>query len=381
MNRPPEGPVPHSDHPARTAGSTRRPLLGRARRLRPRHLVWLLLLLVPADLLADALGAGPVLVFWLSVAALVPIAYVIGEATEHAGEHTGSLIAGLLNASFGNAPELIVAVLAVTHGLPDVVLGSLTGSIVSNLLLVLGVSTIVARRGRVNRRAAGGSLMLAGLAVVLFSLTTMLGHTGDSAGGIGSPLVIAVCIALLVAYIGFTTISVRRAHAAHTEYLADREEPDSDEQHWPLATALIVLGVATLATVGVSETLTSTIKQFAESAGLPQFFVAAVIVAIVGNATEHGGAILIANRGRLDLAGQIAFSSGAQVATLVLPAVVLVAVAINALPLDFRPVELITIAIAIAVPALLLLRRTMTVLSGVVLCAVYVGLAAVYYFV
>ncbi|HEY9292004.1 MAG TPA: hypothetical protein VIP98_12045 [Microlunatus sp.] len=353
---------------------------GRRFSFRPRHLVWVSLLLIPADLIAATLGAGPVLVFWLSVAALVPIAYIIGEATEHAGEHTGALIAGLLNASFGNAPEVIVAVLAVMHGLPDVVLGSLTGSIVSNLLLVLGLSTIVAGRGRVNRRSSMVSLTLAGFAVVLFSIITLLPHSEDG-GGIGGGLVIGVCIALLAAYVVVTAVSVRRAHVAHTEQLADREPSADDGSHWSLPTALIVLGLATLATVGVSEALTGTIKQFASSAGLPQFFVAAVIVAIVGNATEHGGALLIARRGRLDLAGQIAFSSSAQVATLVLPVVVLVAVAVNPLPLDFRPVELITIAVAIVVPALLLLRRTMTVASGVVLCATYVCLAAVYYFV
>ena len=349
-----------------------------------RHLLWISLLLVPADALAALLGGGASLLFLLSVVALVPLAYVIGEATEQAGEHTGSVIAGLLNASFGNAPELIIALFAVDRGLPDVVFGSLTGSVVSNLLLVLGVSTLAAHRGVVNRRSSGVSLVMTTLAVVLFSLTTTLHLTG-AVSGTRLPVAVPVCAALLAAYVLVTAVSVVRARRQHADRRIELAPPAAEENEqgdggWSLATALTVLALATAATALVSEILTGSIEQFAHSAGLPDFFVAAVIVAIVGNAAEHGGAVVIARGGNLGLAAEIAFSSSAQVATLVLPLVVLLSVAIAPLSVVFRPVELVTIGVAVLVPALLISARVMTRLSGVVLCLTYGGVAAAFYF-
>ncbi len=350
--------------------------------LRPRHLLWLSLLLAPADGLAKLLGGTPMVLFVLSVIALVPLAYLIGEATEHAGEHTGSVIAGLLNASFGNAPELIVALFAVDRALPDVVFGSLTGSVVSNLLLVLGVSTIVARRGVVNRRSSWISLALTALALAMFCLTTAL-HRSGTVTGVSPRLAVPVCAVLILAYALVTVVSVVGARRRHAESRADVAPPGAEHSGrsggWSLATALIVLAAATAATALVSEILTGSIKEFADSAGLQQFFVAAVIVAIVGNAAEHGGAVVIARAGKLDLAGEIAFSSSAQVATLVLPLVVLLSLAIEPLSLDFRPVELVTIAASIAVPAALISFRLMTRVSGAALCLTYGGVVAAFY--
>jgi len=370
--------------------------------LHPRAVIWLALVVVPIDIAAALVGGGPILLFWLSVAAMVPIAYVIGVATDRASEHTGSIVAGLLNASFGNAPELIVALFAVDRGLTDVVLGSLTGSIVSNLLLVLGVSTLVAKRGKVNRGSSALSLGLVTLALAFFAVTTWLQNGVTDADGVWA-VTVPGCAVLLVAYLVVTTVSIvrgRREHRTDPERpqlrpvdggTEDRESENGESENghsrdvaprgWPLLTALIVLGLATVATAFVSDILTDSITQFADAAGLPQFFVAAVIVAVVGNATEHGGAVVLAMAGKLRLSAEIAFSSSAQVATLVLPLVVLLSLALNPMTPSFRTVELITIAICVSVPAVLLARRELTRVAGVILCVAYAGIATAFVFI
>src|SRR4051795_7420217 len=145
-----------------------------------RKLLWASLVIAPLTIVVDRLtGAGDVTLFVLSAVALIPLAWLIGESTEHAAEHTGPGIGGFLNASFGNAPELIIALLAVESGLPNVVRGSLAGSVVSNLLLVLGISLLVAGRGRLDPRSLLVQLGIVLLAVVLFLVPAIPGWHGN----------------------------------------------------------------------------------------------------------------------------------------------------------------------------------------------------------
>ena len=144
-----------------------------------RRILSMLLLLGPAIVLANLLGAPELVIFVVAAIALIPLAWTIGEATEHASHHTGPGIGGFLNASFGNAPELIIALLAVNDGLADVVRGSLTGSVVSNLLLVFGISMVVGGRGSVDKVSSLVSLGLAGLATALFVWPSVAGRNGN----------------------------------------------------------------------------------------------------------------------------------------------------------------------------------------------------------
>src|SRR2546422_450037 len=144
-----------------------------------RRLLWGSLVFAPITIATRLLGAGDVLLFVLAAAALVPLAWLIGEATEHAGEHTGPGVGGFLNASFGNAPELIIALFAVADGLPDVVRGSLTGSVVSNILLVLGVALILGGDGRLDRASLIFQLALVALAVLAFLIPAVPGWHGN----------------------------------------------------------------------------------------------------------------------------------------------------------------------------------------------------------
>jgi Ca2+:H+ antiporter len=285
-----------------------------------RKLLWGSLALAPVTILVDKLtGAGDVVLFVLAAIALIPLAWLIGESTEHAAEHTGPGIGGFLNASFGNAPELIIALFAVNANLPVVVRGSLAGSVISNLLLVYGVTQIVGPDGaRIDRRSLLVQLGLVGAAVVALAIPTALGYTGAPPDR--HAVVVAsvpVAILLLVLYL----VVVGRNLQRHREGQQERKEPG--EGTWSLTTALIALAVATGVTAWVCEILVHSLGAFAKAVGLSDFFIAVVVVAVVGNAAEHGGAIVIARNGKMRLASEIAISSSAQVALLVVPVVTL----------------------------------------------------------
>jgi Ca2+:H+ antiporter len=317
-----------------------------------RKLLWASLVLAPVTiLLRYALHVGDVTLFAVAAAALVPLAWLIGEATEHAGEHTGPGIGGFLNASFGNAPELIIALFAVSQVLPNVVRASLAGSVVSNLLLVLGVALIAGADGTrpLDRKSLLGQLALVLVAALVLLVPSVPGWSGNPERHSLAVATAPVAVLLLLLYLGVTTLGLRRHARLHAE------SGDAPGEGWSLPGALFALGAATAATAFVSEILVHSLDAFADAVGLSEFFTAAVVVAIVGNAAEHGGAIVIARRGNLRLATEIAVSSSAQVALLVTGAVALLSWVVKpALPLSFRPVELAAMGGSALVVALLL---------------------------
>jgi Ca2+:H+ antiporter len=304
-----------------------------------RRLLWASLVLAPVVLILRYVAhTGNTVLFVASALALVPLAWLIGEATEHASEHTGPGIGGFLNASFGNAPELIIALLAIAGSLPDVVRGSLAGSIVSNILLVLGAALALqtGEERTLDRPSLQIQLGLVFAAVGLLLIPSIPGWHGNPERHALAVISAPVAAVLLVLYFGATALTLRRHHRMHAESgIAGRESA------WSLPRSLLILAIATAATAGVSEVLVHSLQSFSESVGLSRFFISAVIVAIVGNAAEHGGAVVIARRGKIRLATEIAISSSAQVGLLVIPAVALLSWIVSpALPLSFRPVEL-----------------------------------------
>ena len=325
-------------------------------------------------LLHYALDPDETVEFVLSAAALIPLAWLIGEATEHAAEHTGPGIGGFLNATFGNAPELIIALLAVHQGLTEVVRGSLSGSVIGNLLLVLGFSLLFGGRGEIDRQSSFIALGMVALATLLFLIPSVPGWDGDPERSSLEDLSIPVSLALLVAYLGLTWYSLRRHAALHIA-------SDEEIKGWSLRLALLVLAVATVITALVAEILVGTLEVFAHEAGLSEFFVAAVIVAIVGNAAEHGGAVVVAARGKIKLAAEIALASSAQVAVFLVPAVCLLALLIEPVSLAFREVEIAALAVSVVVASVLLADGRSSRLKGVLLIALYVGIAAAFFVV
>ncbi len=337
-----------------------------------RRLLWASLALAPLTLIAQRVfGVGDTALFVLAAIALVPLAWLIGESTEHAAEHTGAGVGGFLNASFGNAPELIIATFAIADGLPDVVRGSITGSVVSNILLVFGLAIVVGGKGELDRRSLWAQLGIVFAACVLLLVPSVPSWNGNPDRHSLAVLTLPVAVVLLAIYLWVTVQNLRAHRRAHRETAA--------EGSWSLGASLGVLGVATLATVFMSEALVHSLEHFAETAGLSQFFISAVIVAIVGNAAEHGGAVVIARRGKMKLASEIAISSSAQVAVFVAPAVALLSWIVQPeLPLGFRPVELATMAGAAAFVAFVIRDARTKRWEGVMLLAVYGAIALAY---
>ena len=325
------------------------------------------LALAPIAVAVELAGGEPTLVFALSALALVPLAWVIGEATDQAAHRTGPAIGGFLNATFGNVPELMVSLFAIADGLFEVVRGSLSGSVVGNLLLVLGMSLAVGGEGRVERRSIFISLALTAVAAALYLVPAAPSWFGSEAP---AELALPVAAALLVGY----AVVTWRTLAWHGK--AERAE---DETAWSLTRALVTLAVATAATAAVAELLVGSLEHFAEAVNLGDFFVAAVIVAFVANAAEHGGAVIIARRGEIRLASEIALRSASQVAAGLIPAVVLLSWLFEPFPLDFRAVEIVALAGGAALVALILGRGCTSRARGAALLAGYAVAAAAFY--
>jgi Ca2+:H+ antiporter len=331
-----------------------------------RRLLWASLALAPITWIVDGVAhPGKVLLFVLASLALIPLAWLIGEATEHVGEHVGARIGGLLNASFGNAPEVIIAMIAIADNLPNVVRGSLAGSVVSNILLVLGAALIFGEDGALlQRRSLLVQLGLVAGAVLLLLIPSIPGWHGDPERHSLALLSIGPAVVLLIVYIAVTVLGVRRR---------ERDETPSDAG-WSVRASMIALAVATAATAVTSEILVHSLDAFAKAASLSEFFIAMVIVAVVGNAAEHGGAVVIARRGKMKLATQIAITSSAQVGLFVVPVVLFLSFAFeHPLTLAFRPVELIAMGLAAVFVGFVIRDGRSRRWEGALLIAVYVG--------
>jgi Ca2+:H+ antiporter len=338
-----------------------------------RRILWGSLVLTPAAILARyVFHLDETSLFVLAAVALIPLAWVIGESTEHAAEHTGAGVGGLLNASFGNAPELIIALFAIADALPGVVRGSLTGSVVSNILLVLGAAMIAGGDGEIDARSLRWQLFAVFGAVALLTIPSALAWDGGSHERNSLYLVsLPISAVLLLAYLVITWKNLRIHRAA------ERDAPV--ESAWSLKRSLVVLGVATAATAVVSEILVHSLDHFGKAVGLNEFFIAVVIVAIVGNAAEHGGAVVIARRGNTRLATEIAITSSMQVAVFVTPAVCLLSWIVGrGLPLSFRVIEIATMAAAAIFAAVVVADGKSRRWEGFLLVAVYAG-AVVWY--
>ena len=337
-----------------------------------RRLLFAGLALGPLTILVHyATDLGDTPEFVLAGVSLIPLAWLIGEATEHAATHTGPGIGGFLNATFGNAPELIIALIAVHEGLTEVVRGSLTGSVIGNLLLVLGFSLLAGGRGTVDRFSSFLSFGLIGFATVAFLVVAVPGWDGDPDRDSLAELSVPVSIVLLVAYVATTWYSLRRHSLLHVA-------SDEELHGWSLRFSLLVLAVATVVTAFVAEILVGSLETFADKIGVSEFFVAAVIVAIVGNAAEHGGAVVVAYRGKITLAAEIALASAAQVAVFLIPAVALLSWFIEPLALSFRVVEIAALAGSLAFTTLILFGGHSSRGRGIALIAAYVVVAVAF---
>ena len=339
-----------------------------------RRVLFVGLLLGPLTIVLHyATDLGETAEFVLAAAALIPLAWLIGEATEHAAEHTGPGIGGFLNATFGNAPELIIALIAVNEGLTEVVRGSLTGSVVGNLLLVLGFSLVVGRRDELDRVSSFLSFGAIAVAILLFLIPAIPSWHGDpDRHEIVDPLGPRLDRAARRLRRCRPLYSLRRHRELH---VATDEAVDA----WTLEARSSCSRATTVVTALVAEILVGSLEEFADKVGLSEFFVAAVIVAIVGNAAEHGGAVIVARRGKVKLAAEIALSSAAQVAVFLIPAVALLSWLIDPLSLGFRQVEIFALAGGLAVTVIALWGGRASPARGAVLLVAYAVIVVAFY--
>jgi Ca2+:H+ antiporter len=346
-------------------------------------------------------------IFICSAISLVPLAVLIGRATEDLEYYIGPIAGGLLNATFGNAPEVIIGVFALQHGLLNVVKASITGSIISNAMLVLGSSLAVGgwRWGKqyFNARDAGqfSAMMAFGVAGLLIPTTATL--VVKDKGQIES-ISVAISIILLLVYAMYLATHVfhirsSRRNPKHrgkpTTPLAPSKEAEDveavsggvdprvlGEQKPPLRLALLWLLVATIGTAWNSELLVGAITPVTRQLGWSPVFIGIVIIPIIGNAAEHSSALYIAVRDRIDLSMAIAAGSSIQVATFVAPLLVLISLFYtNHLNLVFEPLELVTLSVSAILFALLSLDGECSWLAGMQLVALYVMACVVFFFV
>jgi Ca2+:H+ antiporter len=346
----------------------------------------LLLIFIPISGFLQQRQAAAVWVFAAAALGLVPLAGLIGQATEAITEHTGPGLGGLLNATFGNAPELIFAFYAVRAGLYGVVKASITGSILSNMLLVLGLSMVAGGWGRKRQRfsqaAAAASvamLMLAVTALVMPAVWNLV-VTGkmDGTSRTGQLLSLLTAVVLLLTY----TASLLFSLLTHRDLLAAVGDEDQPKRRYRPTSALVLLLLSAVLTAYESEILVAAIRPAALALGLTQLFIGVVIVAVAGNAAEHSSAVTVAAKGRMDLAFHIAMASSTQVALLVAP-VLVVASFLRSQPMDlvFQPLEIVALAMAVLNVAIASRDGESNWFKGVQLIAVYLVLALAFYFV
>lgn len=366
-----------------------------------------LLVFVPVAWWMEHSHADPLWVFVTSCAAIIPLAGLMGHATEALAHAAGPGIGGLLNASFGNAAELIIAFVALKAGKVEIVQASLTGSIIGNLLFVLGLAVFMGglkrEKQKFNQTAAGVGASILFLAVVGLlvptlvapSVTQHLVEDADKAGKVlaGAELATAVdgtmqtlsdwlAGIMLFVYAAKLWFSLKTHHHLYNEE-ADHEA--EDEPHWSLKTSVVVLCVATALTAVVAEILVGAVEHAAEKLHLNDVFVGVVVVAIIGNAAEHSTAVLVAMKGKMNLALTISIESSVQIALFVAPVLVIMGNfyrgGAHPMTLHFTDFEAFSVAIAVASAALISIDGESNWLEGLQLLAVYAILGVAFFFV
>lgn len=353
----------------------------------PSQFGWLgwLLLAVPVAIAASMMGWPAVVRFVAAGIAIIPLAGLMGRATEQLSHRLGPGIGGLMNATFGNAAELILALFALSRGLDDVVKASLTGSIIGNLLLVLGASLLAGGLKypvqRFNRTAAGVGSTLMVLATVGLIIPALFHHlVGPGAIGLEHRLSVSVCVLLMLTYLMSLVFNLVTHRGLINDGHGDEAE-EAEEGVWGLRHASGVLLGATLFVAWMSEILVGAVEATSESLGLNAIFMGVVVVAIVGNAAEHSTAILMAMKNQMDLAVGISVGSALQVALFVAPVLVLASYARDT-PMDlvFSTLEVVAVILAVLIAKMVAEDGESHWLEGAMLLMVYAILAMVFFY-
>jgi len=355
--------------------------------LAPENLLNLLLIFVPIALLLEILHASPIAIFAASSLAIIPLAGWMGRATEHLAEKLGEGIGGLLNATFGNAAELIIAMMALRKGLYEVVKASITGSIIGNILLVLGLSILIGGfkypKQVFNKTAASlGSTMLGLSAIALVMPAVFHLLVANKPNVREQDLSLEIAIVLIVTYVLSLVFTLKTHSHLYTGGVDEKEEEEAIGTHgWSKGRSVAVLLGATALVALMSEFLVGAVEEASHQLGLTEVFVGVILVAIIGNAAEHSTAILVAMKNKMDLALNIAIGSSMQVALFVAPVLVFASYAFGQpMNLIFTSLEVVAISVSVLVVALIAQDGESNWMEGVLLLAVYAILGLTFYF-
>ena len=356
-----------------------------AARLEVKPLDFLLIFVPAAALLHWLAPERHTWIFAASCLAIVPLAGWLGRATEALADRSSEAAGGLLNATFGNAAELIIALAALRDGLGEIVKASLTGSIIGNVLLVMGAAMAAggAKFKKQEFSAAGARVQTTMMTLAAIGLIAPAAyhHFAPAAGRREQDLSLEISIVLLLTYAAsllFTLHTHRQLFGPENDAIEEMEEGG-----WSARRSLLILAAATGLIAWMSELLVGSVQPAAESIGMTRLFVGVVVVAIVGNAAEHSTAITTALKNRMDLSLSIAAGSSIQIALFVAPALVLASYVIGPHPMDlvFTPIEVLAVVVAVTIAGQIARDGESNWLEGVQLLAVYAILAIVFYFI
>jgi Ca2+:H+ antiporter len=346
--------------------------------------VGILLVALPFAILAELLHWSPTAVFVLAAIAIIPLAGYIGTATEVLAYHTNPRIGGLLNATLGNAAELIITITAIRAGLLDLVKASITGSILGNLLLVLGMSILLGgvRHGvqTFNRKQAGNNAIMLVLTVVILLIPSLLSHYIGSVEvpgprvealslGVASVMVILYVLGLIYNYT-----------VVESPVVVEEARREVAPKKWSLQAGIAILVLATVGVAYLSEVLVGSVEPVVSTLGLSEFFIGLIFIPIIGNVAEHIVAVQVALKNKMTLSVEIAIASSLQIALFVAPLLVFISLLIgNPLTLVFNPLELIALIAGVLIAALVSADGESNWLEGAELLAIYIILALTFF--
>jgi Ca2+:H+ antiporter len=362
--------------------------------------VYFLFVFAPIAVALEFAHANHIVLFVIAAIALIPLAKLIGDSTEHLATHYGPTVGSLLNVTFGNAAEIIIAIVAISAGLLDLVKASITGAIIGNILLIFGLSVVAGgfrfKEQKFSRENIGFQSSMLFLAIIGLAVPTIMAYTvlppSEHPGEI-QLLSDSLAIILIIVYI----LGIIFTFFTHKHLFVQPEEPgtaagngaqpaaaldDDHHGHWSKKKSFILLAASMAGVIMVSEILVGSVEATGEELGFGELFVGAIIVGIVGNAAEHSSAILLARRGKMELSIGIAAGSGTQIALFVVPILVFAGIALGQpFSLVFTLFELAVIFLAAIILNLIVHDGRSNWFEGVMLTAVYVIIAIGFFFV
>ena len=347
-----------------------------------------LLVFIPAAAIIEWTHGSPAALFITAALAIIPLAGLMGKATEHLASRAGEGIGGILNATFGNAAEFIIALVALSKGQVDIVKASLTGSIIGNVLLVFGLAAFLGglkrRRQEFNRTAASMASTLLTLSTIGLIVPAVYHLVSQ---GLDEPVIgeisVEISVVLLVTYL-LSLVFTLRTHSHLYTAAPEAAKPGTavvEHAHWSMRRSIVMLLVSAALVGWMSEMLVGAVEEAAHALGFSTLFAGVILVAVIGNAAEHSTAVIVAMKNRMDLALHIALGSSLQIALFVAPVLVLVSYLFGR-PMDllFTPFEVVTVALSVGVVNLVAADGETNWMEGFQLVAVYIILAIAFYF-